>query len=488
MTFREIIEDHIKKRENHIALGVGLDDAYTFEQLAQFYDLFVEKMNELLIPRRARIAVLAEDALLIPFVAAPLVDHWCSIQFTINDSIEVNIDKIKHFKIDYILTNDHYYRLLSKVNEKLNFIIYNKFSISSVELTKIEKTKVFENGSNIAMVAESSGTTSNYKVIPYSFDKLITRYQTLVSSFRYDASRSRLQVAQLIRTNTSKTFLNMIYVGATSYFSNGVNFNLIYKMLQQKEPTDFRIAPSNLMGLLNFIDKHQLTLDKQPKYLLILGSYLSEDLYKQCQRIFNKSHIIHTYGATETTTICSNIDSPKGYIQDSVGQPMLHQIRIVDDEIQVKHESVFDGYEGIDNSEYFDDGWFKTGDLGYLKDGYLYITGRKKEVINKGGEKISPYELEKILLLDKRLREVVVFPYLKDNKHEHVAVAIVTCNDEKISIYEIRKLLMNKDIRAYKLPTRLYQVKSLPKSESAKIQRNKLFQYLSTIDITFEEI
>lgn len=137
---------------------------------------------------------------------------------------------------------------------------------------------------------------------------------------------------------------------------------------------------------------------------------------------------------------CQFLSRPKGLKKGSVGQAKI-ECKIIDHEICVKGPAVFKGYENYPNDDIFINGWFKTGDLGWLdEDGYLYITGRKNEMINRKGEKISPYEIEKILISHPSIKECVVFPcyYGKD---EEVGCTLVCHEGKNINLIEIRQFL-----------------------------------------------
>jgi acyl carrier protein len=123
------------------------------------------------------------------------------------------------------------------------------------------------------------------------------------------------------------------------------------------------------------------------------------------------------------------------------------------------------------NATAFTQGWFRTGDQGYLdKDGYLFITGRLKEIINRGGEKISPREVDEVILQHPAVVEAISFAIPHETLGEDIAAAIVTREKNQITEAAIRAYLSSR-LAAYKIPSRILFVDELPKGATGKTQR-----------------
>lgn len=168
------------------------------------------------------------------------------------------------------------------------------------------------------------------------------------------------------------------------------------------------------------------------------GAALAPSLAKDIKSVFTQATILPSYGMTECMPICA---PPVNYgleLEGTSGQVLGPELaisidsRITHDEniighIMVRGGPCFDGYEGVDNAETFDaNGYFDTGDMGYVRNGYLYITGRSKEVINRGGEILSPLEIENLLITHPKIDQVMVFSVPHHTLQETVGCAIVS--------------------------------------------------------------
>src|SRR5262249_1909449 len=135
---------------------------------------------------------------------------------------------------------------------------------------------------------------------------------------------------------------------------------------------------------------------------------------------------------------------------------------------------VFGGYEGNAeaNAESFTNGWFRTGDQGYLdSDGYLTLAGRIKELINRGGEKISPREIDETLLTHPAVAEAVCFGIADRVYGEEVAAAVVL----KSQITEAELIAhCRSSLSEFKVPTTIYIVETIPRTATGKIQRRNV--------------
>lgn len=217
------------------------------------------------------------------------------------------------------------------------------------------------------------------------------------------------------------------------------------------------------------------------------GNFLSKEIFEKFLNRF-EIPVRQLYGCTEAGAISINLDKQLQKTFDSVGTPLKNvEIKIVDDEdnllpvgssgeIVIKSKTLTNGYcDMLElNQQVFKDNWFLTGDLGKKDEvGRLYITGRKKLLIDSGGQKVDPLEIEKILMTHPLIQESVVVGVKQDNAGEIIKAVIVIKEGEKISEKEILFFVKEK-VADFKIPQIIEFRNVIPKSPLGKILRKDL--------------
>ena len=250
-------------------------------------------------------------------------------------------------------------------------------------------------------------------------------------------------------------------------------------LLKDYRPTFYCAAPAHHKGILHELKKlpaeelnhHSL------QYIRSTSSRLPDDTRRELEALFGVP-VIESYAMTESPAITLNLPRKEG----SVGIPLLESLIVVDEngtalrafengEVAIRGDTVFSGYEDADeNVSAFTNGYFRTGDIGYLDDeGYLFLTGRKKELINKGGEKFSPQEIDAVMASYPGVREVMAFRIDDPVLGEDVA-AMVVRSDETVSEHDLRRYLLDRLVQ-FKIPRRIYVVDEIPKGPTGKLLR-----------------
>jgi acyl-CoA synthetase (AMP-forming)/AMP-acid ligase II len=202
--------------------------------------------------------------------------------------------------------------------------------------------------------------------------------------------------------------------------------------------------------------------------------------------------VVESYGMTEAThQMASNPLPPGERKPGSVGPAAGPEVAIMDEqgrlleqgatgEIVIRGANVTPGYDRNPeaNEKAFSDGWFRTGDQGYLdSDGYLFITGRLKEIINRGGEKISPREIDEALLDHPAVAQVCTFAMPHPKLGEEIAAAVVLKEGESADERTLRGFAAER-LADFKLPRKIVFLDEIPKGPTGKVQRISLAKML----------
>jgi acyl-CoA synthetase (AMP-forming)/AMP-acid ligase II len=202
--------------------------------------------------------------------------------------------------------------------------------------------------------------------------------------------------------------------------------------------------------------------------------------------------VIEAYGMTEAAhQMASNPLPPKARKPGSVGLAAGPEVAVMDEagrllsageigEVVIRGPNVTAGYESNPkaNAEAFTGGWFRTGDQGVIdSEGYLALTGRLKEIINRGGEKISPREVDEVLLDHPAIGQAVTFAMPHDKLGEEVAAAIVLKEGATVTEAEVRAFA-SQHLADFKVPRKVFIVDEIPKGATGKLQRIGLHEKL----------
>jgi acyl-CoA synthetase (AMP-forming)/AMP-acid ligase II len=212
---------------------------------------------------------------------------------------------------------------------------------------------------------------------------------------------------------------------------------------------------------------------------------------RELETVF-RAPVIESYGMTEAShQMASNPLPPRPRKPGTVGVAAGPEVAIMDaagqlltanaiGEIVIRGPNVTRGYENNPkaNAEAFTHGWFRTGDQGVMDaEGYLSITGRLKEIINRGGEKISPREVDEVLMDHPAVQQVVTFAMPHAKLGEEVAAAIVLREGRQASEKDIREFAAQR-LADFKIPRKIVFLAEIPKGATGKLQRIGLAQKL----------
>ena len=345
------------------------------------------------------------------------------------------------------------------------------------------KEAEFASPTDISHIFLTSGTTSRSKIVPVSQKQSFFSRQIQIKPFKITNTDRCLHIVPYYHgLGIGLPLLGILLAGGTVICTKDFIPSDFYSLLKKFRPTYYIAVPALHQGILRELNKFAPDELEDSSLRLILSSSASmPDRVRHGLEKLLHVPVIEILASSESGTISINFPPKHG----SVGIPVIEHLTIRSEtnkilrpyeegEIVVKGEAVFSGYEDApdENDAAFIDGWFRTGDMGYLDDeGYLFLTGRKKEIINKGGRKIAPEEIDTVLREHPQVKDAMTFGIADPVLGEDVA-AIVVPADETITEADLRMYLLDRLIQ-FKVPRKIWFVDRIPRTPTGKPQRQE---------------
>jgi acyl-CoA synthetase (AMP-forming)/AMP-acid ligase II len=347
---------------------------------------------------------------------------------------------------------------------------------------------------DIALMLHTSGTTSRPKLVLLTHAHLIASAENIAASLQLTAEDRCLNVMPLFHIHgLVGAVLSSLLSGGSVACAPGFDAERFFPWMEELRPTWYTAVPTIHQAALSCAKSHAQILQTRPfRFIRSSSAALNPQLMRGMEDTFH-APVIEAYGMTEAShQIASNPLPPRKRKAGSVGLPTGTEIAVINaigdlvtagqvGEIVIRGASVISSYSNdaeTDESS-FQDGWFKTGDQGYLDaDGYLFITGRLKEVVNRGGEKISLREIDEALLEHPQVSQAAAFAMSHPSLGEDIAVAVVSRDNMALTVPMIRHYLAGR-LAYFKIPSRIWIVDEIPKNATGKIQRSELTERFS---------
>ena len=349
----------------------------------------------------------------------------------------------------------------------------------------------FAHPDDIALILHTSGTTSAPKIVPLTHLNICAQAENNRVAFELGASDVCLNIMPLFHsTGLVGVVLSSLISGAAIVCPPGFYAPQFFDWLHQFQPTWFTAVPSMYQAIVARARANpQTSVTSTLRFIRSSSTALSQELMSELEHLF-RVPVIESYGMTECGMISCNPLPPRTRKPRSAGVPTSVEIKILDPEdqksafkegeIAVRGTCVITRYEeeARINDESFTDGWFKTGDQGFIDgDGYVFITGRLKEIINRGGEKIAPLEVDQALLEHPFVDQAVTFPVKNQLLGEEVAAAVVLKSESDVTEAELREFVSSR-LALFKVPRQILIVTEIPKASFGKLQRSRLADLL----------
>ena len=351
----------------------------------------------------------------------------------------------------------------------------------------------YAKASDIGMVLHTSGTTSRPKIVPLSVGNLCASAHHIGTTLQFTPADIGLNIMPLFHIHgLIAGVLAPLAAGSQVFCTPGFNALKFFAWMDEAKPTWYTAVPTMHQAIVGRAKGNADVIARNPlRFLRSSSSSMPPQVIRELEAIF-KAPLIESYGMTEAThQMASNPLPPRARKPGTVGVAAGPEVAIMGadggllgagetGEIVIRGPNVTAGYENNPkaNEEGYANGWFRTGDQGVQDaDGYLSITGRLKEIINRGGEKVSPREVDDIIMDHPAVAQVVCFGMPHPKLGEEVAAVVVLKEGAAATDRDIQDFVA---LRAadYKVPKKILFMDEIPKGATGKLQRIGLAQKL----------
>jgi len=351
----------------------------------------------------------------------------------------------------------------------------------------------FAGPDDIALVLHTSGTTSRPKIVPLSQRNVCASAANVAASIALTPADRCLNIMPLFHIHgLIAAVLASLDAGASVHCTPGFNALHFFRWVEEVKPTWYTGVPTMHQAILARAARNEGAARAAGlRFIRSSSASLPPQVMVALEETFG-APVIEAYGMTEAAhQMACNPLPPRDRKPGSVGIAAGPEVAIMDEqgtllpagsvgEIVIRGPNVTAGYKNNEaaNATAFTNGWFRTGDQGVVdEDGYFRLTGRLKEIINRGGEKISPREVDEVLLDHPAVAQVVTFAMPHPKLGEDVAAAIVLAEGAEADEKSIRAFAAER-LADMKVPRKIVFLEEIPKGATGKLQRIGLAEKL----------
>ncbi len=354
---------------------------------------------------------------------------------------------------------------------------------------------------DVALILHTSGTTSRPKIVPLLQSNVAASAHNIAHSLALTSDDRCMNVMPLFHIHGLLAAVSAtLATGGQVWCAPGFDALRFFGWLRDSDPTWYTAVPTMHQAILSRAPRNVDIIDAaRLRFLRSSSASLPGPVMEKLFATFG-APVIEGYGMTEAAhQMCSNPLKPGTQKPGAVGLPAGPEVRIAHEvepvltdgavgEVVISGPNVTPGYEGNPDANaknFFEAGgkrWFRTGDQGtFDADGYLTLTGRLKEIINRGGEKVSPLEVDGVLSAHPAIAQVVTFALPHPKLGEEVAAAVVLREGEDISDRDVRDFAAAR-LADFKVPRKVIILEEIPKGATGKLQRIGLAEKLGLVD------
>jgi acyl-CoA synthetase (AMP-forming)/AMP-acid ligase II len=346
---------------------------------------------------------------------------------------------------------------------------------------------------DVALVLHTSGTTARPKIVPLTHGNVCASAAAIAETLVLTPDDACLNVMPLFHIHgLIAATLSSLHAGGAVVCTPGFNALRFFGWLDAERPSWYTAVPTMHQAILARAERNRDIIARAPlRFLRSSSASLPAQAMKDLAVAFS-APVIEAYGMTEAShQMCSNPLPPRAQKPGLVGLPAGPEVAIMDDdgailprgaigEVVIRGPNVTRGYEANPeaNAKAFTQGWFRTGDQGMFdEDGYLLLTGRLKELIKRGGEQVSPLEVDGVLSEHPAVAQALTFSIPHPMLGEEVGAAVVLREGMAVTERELRDFAA-RQLADYKVPRKVVFLPEIPKGATGKLMRIGLAEKL----------
>jgi acyl-CoA synthetase (AMP-forming)/AMP-acid ligase II/acyl carrier protein len=502
-TIPNLLAGQAERNRTSCALKSRSGEKLSYYQLNERVCKLVSQLRSLGVGPRARVGIVMPNGL--DMSVALLAITSASIAAPLNPSCrEAELQSyLDDIQVDCIVTAENCESPVRAVAGNKDIPILEFASDGITQSTGVEVSKILSCRGRLfpadshpqpapgdtALILLTSGSTGRSKKVPLTHRNLCASVADICHSLQLDQHDICLSMWEQFHIGgVTDLLLAPLASGGQIICTGGFNATEFFTILDDLAPTWFQGVPTTLHEILAVANKTGRRRTKTSlRFVRSVASALPPQLMERIEEFFQVP-VVQTYGMTEAGPLIASNPLPPGLRKAGSTGPScgtLISIRGPDGrerdpyqtgEILIKGENVVAAYEGDERElkNAWRDGWFVTGDTGYLDtDGYLFLKGRTKEQINRGGEKILPQEIDDVLLTHPDIEQAASFGVKHPTLGEDVGVAVVVRQSSNLDAQAVRRFAASR-LSDFKVPKTVLLLASLPRSSIGKVNRNAL--------------